>query len=150
MSLTTDPNHPDLTHGVDSQPVGQAKVYLVLSEEERKKGFQRPLRRGYKHVGVRPKYPTRPLTAEEANRYAAMNYVLYEEYPESERPLVGRYWTEAQLRSGCGGNTTMALELAETYARHPKFYGSTYCTGCGMHRPVGEFVWLEDGERVGS
>lgn len=33
--------------------------------------------------------------------------------------------------------------LAETYAREPGFYGSTYCCSCRMHRPVGaggEFV----------
>lgn len=59
--------------------------------------------------------------------------------------------------AGCGAVTTMGLALAETYAREPSFYGSTYCTGCNMHRPVGEvgeFVWVlpdgTDGERVGT
>lgn len=32
MSLTTDPNDPRLTRGVDEKPVQQAEVYLVLSE----------------------------------------------------------------------------------------------------------------------
>ena len=53
----------------------------------------------------------------------------------------------------CGGITTMALKLCETYARNPKFYGGTFCAPCGAHFPVGEdgeFVWTEDGERVGS
>jgi len=50
----------------------------------------------------------------------------------------------------CGGVTTMGLAIAETYARDPKFYGSTYCTTCAMHRPVKEFVWVDDGEIVGS
>jgi hypothetical protein len=45
--------------------------------------------------------------------------------------------------------TTMALAIAETYARQPDFYGGTYCTRCAMHRPVVEFVWL-DGSQVGS
>ena len=49
----------------------------------------------------------------------------------------------------CGRVTTMALPLAETYARDPGFYGATYCSGCNMHRPVGkygEFTWVgEDG-----
>ncbi len=49
--LTTDPNDPRLTHGVDPEPVDQAEVYLVLSEEERAKGFVRPLRTSYRHVG---------------------------------------------------------------------------------------------------
>lgn len=50
----------------------------------------------------------------------------------------------------CGATTTMGLTLCETYARNPKFYGSTYCATCQMHKPVGEFNWTEDGAVVGS
>ena len=46
MSLTTDRNHPDLNQPKDD---GQNKVYLVLSEEERAKGFVRPVRNKYIH-----------------------------------------------------------------------------------------------------
>jgi hypothetical protein len=102
MSFTSDREDPRLTHGSDSGPVPQAPVYLVLSEDERAKGFIRPLRRAYVH------------------------------------------------RDGCGTRTTMALALCETYARQPTFYGSTYCAGCSMHRPVGEFRWDEDGAVVGA
>jgi hypothetical protein len=49
MSITTDPKHPKLTHGVDNKPTAQAEVYLVLSEEERAKGFVRPYRNKYIH-----------------------------------------------------------------------------------------------------
>lgn len=49
MGLTTDPTDPRLGHGVDSEPIPQHEVYLVLSEEERGKGFVRPLRRSYIH-----------------------------------------------------------------------------------------------------
>lgn len=52
----------------------------------------------------------------------------------------------------CGNITSMSLGIAETYARQPNFYGATYCTTCGQHRPVGqdgEFVWL-DGSKVGT
>jgi hypothetical protein len=42
---------------------------------------------------------------------------------------------------GCGALTTMNIGIAETYARDPKFYGSTYCVGCRMHRVVDEFDW---------
>lgn len=49
MSLTTDPKDPRLGHGADTSPVPQQDVYLVLSEEERAKGFIRPLRRSYRH-----------------------------------------------------------------------------------------------------
>lgn len=103
MSETTDPADPRLTHGADDQPVEQAEVYLVLSAEERAKGFVRPVRRSYVH-------------------------------------------------QPCGSVTTMSQAIAETYARNPGFYGSTYCATCRKHRPVGpdgEFTW-EDGSKVGS
>lgn len=53
MSLTTDPNDPRITRGADPADSGhheQAEVYLVLSEEERAKGFVRPVRRSYWHT----------------------------------------------------------------------------------------------------
>lgn len=93
--ITTDHNNPALGHGWDDEPVPQNEKYLVLSEEERSKGFVRPVRRKYIHLT-------------------------------------------------CGGVTSMGQTIAETYARDPKFYGSTYCVHCKMHRPVGEhgeFVW---------
>jgi hypothetical protein len=47
--LTTDPNDPRLGYGADDKPVPQQEVYLVLSEEERAKGFVRPYRDSYIH-----------------------------------------------------------------------------------------------------
>jgi len=101
MSLTTDPKDPDLGYGADKVPTPQMKKYLVLSEEERAKGFIRPVRQSYIH-------------------------------------------------NTCRAKTTMALAIAETYARDPKFYGATYCCQCGMHLPVSEFTWEGTDELVGS
>lgn len=122
MPLTSDPDDPRLTHGADISPTPQADVYLVLSDEERAKGFVRPLRRSYVHW-----------------------YML----DGSKVPTVVPSPAPAML-AGCGALTRMGLALCETYARDPKFYGSTYCVGCQMHRPVAEFYWDEDGETVGS
>jgi hypothetical protein len=47
MGLTTDPNDPRLGHGVGGE--GMNEAYLVLSEDERAKGFVRPVRRTYVH-----------------------------------------------------------------------------------------------------
>jgi hypothetical protein len=97
--LTSDRNDPHLSHGTDSEPVEQADVYLVLSDEELAKGFVRPVRSSYVH---------------------------------------------AKELGGCGTVTRMGIKLSETYARDPNFYGATYCCGCNMHKPVGEFgefVW---------
>ena len=149
--LTTDPNDPRLGHGGDDKPQPQNEVYLVLSEEERAKGFVRPVRMSYKHVGLSPKYPMRDLTPEEQERHADMGYVKYEPYPEADHPSLGRYWTQRQLdRRGCGTVTTMGPAIAETYARQPHFYGATYCCMCSKHLPVEEFVWEGTSERVGS
>lgn len=59
--------------------------------------------------------------------------------------------------SVCGSITTMGMELAETYARKPGFYGGTFCSHCGDHYPVGEdghFFWVSDGvatdQKVGT
>jgi hypothetical protein len=50
VSETTDPSDPRLGHGADEHPVPQNEAYLVLSEEERAKGFVRPVRRSYVHT----------------------------------------------------------------------------------------------------
>jgi hypothetical protein len=151
--LTTDRNDPRLTHGVDTEPTPQAEAYLILSESERAKGFVRPYREAYTHVGAPgPTHPLRDLTAEERERYAAAGYVSYEEYPEG-LDIVGSFWTQARLDNvgkGCGTSTKMGRALSETYARDPSFYGATYCVGCSRHLPVAEFTWDADGSRVGS
>lgn len=49
--LTTDRTDPRLGHGVDEQPIGgQHSVYLVLSDDERAKGFVRPYVENYVHA----------------------------------------------------------------------------------------------------
>lgn len=102
MSLTTDPKDPRLKRYTgEEKPGPEDEVYLVLSEEERAKGFVRPYRESYRH-------------------------------------------------KTCGTTTTMGRALSETYARDPKFYGATYCCHCRVHRHVGEFVWTDDGQVVGS
>ncbi len=58
---------------------------------------------------------------------------------------------DSYIHKVCGVKTTMGPAIAETYARDPKFYGSTFCTGCRTHLPVSQFTW-DDGttEIVGS
>lgn len=154
MSLTTDPEE---ARNSGTRPDGQHEKYVVLSEEERAKGFVRPLRTSYQHVGAPgPRFELVDLTEEQKENNEGAGYVKYEPYPEDEAPALGRYWTQEQLDAvgkGCGTVTTMALEIAETYAREPRFYGRTFCAGCREHLPVGrdgEFVWTGTDERVGS
>jgi hypothetical protein len=50
MALTDDPTDPRLQHYVGPEEPGpQADVYLVLSDEERAKGWVRPYRDTYEH-----------------------------------------------------------------------------------------------------
>ena len=151
MGVTADRNDPRLGE-VDE--TGMQKAYLVLSDDERKRGWVRPLRRSYTHVGpTGPQHPLRDLTGEETTRYMEYGYVKYEDYEGEEGKPLGRFWTQAQLDkvgNGCRVSTKMGLELCETYAKQPSFYGRTFCVGCREHLDVEEFVWDEDGQRVGS
>lgn len=99
--VTSDPSDKNLRWGVDNQPTQMNKAYIVLSKEERAKGFVRPVRLSYLH-------------------------------------------------KTCNTSTFMSREIAETYARDPKYYGSTFCSNCQMHRPISEFLWEGSDETVGS
>lgn len=147
MGITTDP-HDGCLHEIEPE-TGMQKCYLILPDGQRK-DLVRPLRLKYRHVGVRPVYETRELTPKEHETYDKYNYVLFETYPPEKG--LGRFWTQAQLNSGCGNVTTMGQAIAETYAANPTFYGGTMCVHCHNHFPVGEhgeFVWL-DGTKVGT
>lgn len=154
MSIVSDPNKLEITIGPD----GMQKSYLVLSDEERAKGFVRPVRQSYQHVGIPgPRFPLVDLDPDEAERYAGYGYVKFEPYPEGFKAgTTGRFWKQDQLDKigkGCGTVTTMGRAIAETYARQPGFYGGTFCVGCKVHLPVGvdgEFVWDGTNERVGT
>lgn len=162
VSTTTDgrPPRPGFEDAPAPGPLkqnGQHEAYWVLNEEERKKGFVRPVRRTYIHIGPPgPQNPLRDLTPEEHDRYDRFGYLKYEEYPPSENAVVGKFWTQEMLDrvgKGCNTTTSMGAAIAETYARDPHYYGATFCCQCGKHFPVGEageFIWPEDGTRVGT
>jgi hypothetical protein len=60
-------------------------------------------------------------------------------------------YRDSYIHKKCGTVTVMrSREICETYARDPKFYGATYCCGCGMHVPVSECLWDGTNEEVGS
>lgn len=85
-------------------PDGMQRGYIVLTDEERARGLQRPVRMSYVH-------------------------------------------------DKCGAETRMNYAIAETYARDPKFYTSTYCIRCCTHLPVGEngeFTWSGETSKVGT
>lgn len=169
ISLTTDPNDPRLK---DTSSEGQNEVYLVLSEEERSKGFVRPVRNSYVHLGKKVDKIDKGIeiiSLEEAladhtdhakEYYTEENgYAACLRYNDPDSPITGKFikkeeydaiMSDKEHVGGCGATTTMGQALAETYSRNPKFYGSTFCVKCGTHLPVNEFVWAGTDEVVGS
>jgi hypothetical protein len=113
------PDHREL--GAD----GQQKGYIVLTPAERAKGFVRPVRSSYVHVG------------------------RMQEFENPDHPS-GAVQNWSQRIGGCGKVTTMGRAVAETYARDPGFYNGTFCCACGSHFPLDEFVWQGTEEQVGS
>lgn len=144
--LSGNPETPDHR---ELRPDGMQKDYVVLCPQERAKGFVRPVRRSYRHIGIRPTHPTRELTEDEKKQYSDYKYVLFEPYSDGGS-VTGRFWTKEQLNSGCGTTTTMGLALAETYARDPGFYSGTFCCGCAKHLGLEEFVWEGTNDRLGT
>jgi hypothetical protein len=140
------------TRDIDAA-TGMQRDYVVLCPDERAKGYVRPLRKTYRHVGRPLKGTLRDLTPQEIEHYAEQGYVKFEEYPADAAgsPITGCFWRQADLDGrGCNGVTTMADSIAETYAVNPKFYGGTFCCKCRAHFPLEEFVWEGTTEVVGS
>ncbi len=155
--ITTDKNDTGLQKTKDN---GQNEMYLVLSKEERDKGYKRPFRDCYIHKGRHYEHKPEMLDRDYVNNngkiYAALVTVLLDECgdPKGRAYLtqkeVDDYNNKGGYVGGCESSTTMHYDIAETYARDPHFYGATFCVTCGTHLPVGEFVWEGTDEKVGS
>ena len=138
---------------------GLQKGYVVLSEEERAKGFVEPVRNSYTHIG-------RKICGHDFGAYEGGvlgEHLVCGDVPghdadHGSHRMLADSKKMARLESlgyfgGCGATTTMGRSLAETYAAKPTFYSGTYCTMCGTHFSVGEggeFVWSGTLIRVGS
>jgi hypothetical protein len=150
------PGEPDTTIKEDGQQAG----YVVLSAAERAKGFVRPVRKSYVHVG-------RQLCGKEAEAPQAglpEGYVTWlcglkpGHYGEcAYRTITGKELENFKKNgtlTGCNSVTSMGRELAETYARDPGHYSGTFCSQCKKHFSVGEygeFDWMdEEGVKVGT
>lgn len=145
----------------DGPRAGQQKAYVVLSEEERAKGFIRPYRDSYIHVGKKLRGELEMLDQPSESPVLKKTYVALDRFYIGEgdnRVRTGSYMTQEEVDQikrtgrygGCGAKTTMGRSIAETYARDPSFYGGTFCCGCGSHHQLSEFVWEGTDEQVGS
>lgn len=153
VELTDGSPVPDDRSHTELRADGQQKGYVVLSAEERAKGFVKPVRRSYIHRGLQDPGTLIDIPEETLERYGWKESPPFAKFQpdvpaRGPNALPGRYWTKdevARIDKGCGTLTTMGLSLAETYARDPNFYSGTFCCGCHAHFPLNEFVW-EDGE----
>jgi hypothetical protein len=132
---------------------GQHEGYIVLCDEERAKGFVRPYRDSYKHVGRVQEEPAKPENCPSCHAGAAVirtSNIDPLKWLCLDCAHVWKCAAQGSRVGGCGTVTTMGRALSETYARDPKFYGATFCVACNRHLPVSEFVWTADGAIVGS
>lgn len=155
---TTSGRPVDVVRADQIEAVGQHKDYIVLCPDERAKGFVRPVRNKYQHVGlsvcgaflnppqIRDTQEFWEVCAQEPRHKGPCGSPFYGDLLPSEAKAI----QATKRKGGCGTVTTMGQALSETYARDPKFYAATFCCGCNRHLPVGEFVWDGTNETVGS
>lgn len=96
LSTTTSGKPPEILDGPAPGPInpktGMHTDYWILSAEERAKGFIRPVRTSYLHVGPPgPDSPLRDLTAEEKERYKSEVYVKFEDNSDNHSSVIGRF-----------------------------------------------------------
>lgn len=94
---TSDPNDARLTHGSDSEPTPQAEVYLVLSAEERAKGFVRPYRTTYVHKGCQTSTTMGVALSETYARDPKFYGATYCVFCEMHRPLHEFEWLDGSM-----------------------------------------------------
>lgn len=155
-TCTTSGRPVDVVRAEQTEAEGQYKDYIVLCPDERAKGFVRPYRNSYQHVGrsICGEIVNAPPLKLGSDRDICSLPFGHDGGHDGPFQSVTQYDHAHILRDhrkgGCGTVTTMGQALSETYARDPKFYGATFCVGCNRHLPVDEFIWTADGETVGS
>jgi hypothetical protein len=92
--VTTDPTDPRLKRGADDTPVPQQDVYLVLSDEERAKGFVRPVRLSYRHVVCGKTTMMNQVIAETYARDPKFYGGTYCVHCQKHRPLIEFVWLD--------------------------------------------------------
>lgn len=88
-----------------------------------------------------------PTTEKLADGQLANHFVLC---PEDLAKGRVQPYRDKYVHDFCGSVTTMPSACAETYAVNPRYYGSTFCCGCGSYFPVAEFLWDKTDQRVGT
>lgn len=103
MTITIDPNDPRLQpyrgKRHDEKPVPQQEVYLALPEEERAKGYLKPVRNTYVHrsCGVKTRMPL--ATAETYARDPWFYGGTYCVHCQMHRALAEFEWTDGEPMS---------------------------------------------------
>lgn len=70
--------------------------------------------------------------------------------PERDRAVAIQPVRQIYRHDRCSRLTKVHIAIAETLAAQPDFYELLFCAECKQHYPAVEFVWRDDGLRVGS
>lgn len=74
----------------------------------------------------------------------------YENHPTNTEGEYVAPIRRTYIHKSCGVATKIGMEIAETYAKNPKYYGRTFCVGCHSYFPVSEFYWEIDDVTLGD
>lgn len=152
--LTDGSPVPDDGSHTELKANGQQQGYVVLTPEERARGWVRPYRDAYKHVGPHvcgypglpdPEGKKLPLVCTLPPGHAGPHRCDHQVEDVGQLERAGN----KHHIGGCQAITPMTRSIAETYARDPGFYSGTFCTTCGKHRPLSEFRWYEMDGSIG-
>ena len=97
---TTDRNNPGIKYGINETPVPQNPAYLVLSQEERAKGFVRPYRRSYWHKTCAMVTTMSQAIAETYARNPKFYGATYCVTCQMHRPVAEFFWEGTQEEVG--------------------------------------------------
>lgn len=150
MSLTDDPNHPGIKRGPhDERPTEQHTAYLVLSDEERAKGFVRPVRTAYKHIELRGVVGDDGATAKPCGVVTTMALALSETYARDPKFYGGTFCVGCKMHRPVGrdGEFVWIGRDGQTAER----VGLTFQAGDAVHHhPTGEDWILATDEENGE
>jgi hypothetical protein len=148
---------PDDDSHKELLPDGKQKSYVVLTPEERHKGFLRHVRLDYRHTGYHV-CGADLSDYRESELYGVGARSICHDVPghageHGKTVYVATAKEMIRLKQtsyykGCGKITKMSIEIAETFARDPWFYSGTFCCTCKAHFPLNQFVWLPEGDSM--
>lgn len=74
----------------------------------------------------------------------------FENHPTTDEGEFVQPVRNSYIHKECDSTTTMANDLAESFARDPTQYSKTFCSNCGDYFSLHEFVWEENDQLMST